>query len=346
MITCKICNFCCKYKAELGRHIDEQHPEIGKVEYYKKYISTDPNCGICLVCKQPLSAEGTRFKFASGFRRKIHRECSKLTKENWILIFGKELGEIKWNNYCKKQAISNTLEYKQQKYNWTTEDFNNYNRSRAITLENMINKYGETEGTKKYNSYCEKQKDAGCTLKWFIEKYGNDEGLIKYTELNKLKRNTLLNFISRYGQDEGQKRFKNYLDKHKNYYSLIANNFFIELNKNLKEPSDYFGDNEFGLWNNYLHTYSKYDYVNIKTKKIIEFNGEHFHPHEKYDKNFKNPFNDITSEDAWEKDRKKEQCAIDNGFKIFYIWENDVIANINTEINKCIKFLEDNSEVR
>lgn len=210
----------------------------------------------------------------------------------------------------------------------------------------MIKKYGESEGTEKYNDYCEKQKDAGCTLKWFIEKYGNDEGLNRYIQLNKLKENTLSNFIIRYGQVDGPIKYKAYLDKHKNYYSLISINFFNELNKKLKNPSKYFGDNEYGLWNYYLNSYSKYDYTNIVSKKIIEFNGEHFHPHEKFDKNFKNPFNNISSEEVWEKDRKKEQCAIDNGFKIFYIWENDVIKNIDTELIKCINFLEDNSEVR
>lgn len=345
MYTCKICSFTCRYMAELGRHINEKHPEIGEVEYYKKYISTDPNCGICLLCKQPLSSEGTRFKFTSGFRRKIHRKCSRPTKENWILIFGKELGELKWNDYCKKQAISNTLEYKQEKYNWTVEQFDNYNKSRAITLENMIKKYGEIEGSEKYKLYCEKQKDAGCTLKWFTDKYGETDGLIKYKQLNRLKQNTLSNFIIRYGQIDGPIKYKEYLDKHKNFYSIMATNFFIELNKKLKNPSEYFGDNEFGLWNNYLHNYSKYDYTNIITKKIIEFNGERFHPHEKFDENFKNPFNNITSVEAWEKDRKKEQCALDNGFKIFYIWENDVLTNIDTELNKCINFLEGNSEI-
>ncbi len=345
MNTCKICNFTCKYMAELGRHIDEKHPEIGKVEYYKKYISTDPKCGICLVCNQPLSSDGTRFKFTSGFRRKIHRECSKPTRENWILIFGKELGELKWNNYCKKQAISNTLKYKQEKYNWTSEQFDQYNKSRAVTLKNMIKKYGEVEGTIKFNEYCDKQKDAGCSLKWFIEKYGKTNGLIKYNELNKTKQNTLTNFINRHGEIDGKIKFEEYLDKHKNYYSKISVNFFIELNKLLKNPSTYFGDNEFGLWNNYLNTYSKYDYVNEKTKKIIEFNGEHFHPHEKHDINFKNPFNNITSEAAWEKDRLKEQCALDNGYKIYYIWENEILTDINKALNKCINFLEGNNEI-
>ena len=82
-----------------------------------------------------------------------------------------------------------------------------------------------------------------------------------------------------------------------------------------------------------------------KQKKIIEFNGEHFHPHEKHDINFKNPFNNITSEAAWEKDRLKEQCALDNGYKIYYIWENEILTDINNALNKCINFLEGNNEI-
>ena len=95
-------------------------------------------------------------------------------------MFGEEEGLKKWNHYCELQSKSNKFEYKKEKYGWTEEDFNNFNKTRAITLENQIAKYGEEEGTKRFNDYCEKQVYAGNKLEYFIEKLGEIEGRKKY----------------------------------------------------------------------------------------------------------------------------------------------------------------------
>lgn len=65
-IECKICNKIFKHFSELAKHIDREHPELGQVEYYKKYISDDPKCGICLVCNKPLESNNTKFSFTRG----------------------------------------------------------------------------------------------------------------------------------------------------------------------------------------------------------------------------------------------------------------------------------------
>jgi hypothetical protein len=42
-------------------------------------------------------------------------------------------------------------------------------------LSNFIKKYGEEEGTTRYNKYCEKLRGKR-TLEYFINKYGNECG--------------------------------------------------------------------------------------------------------------------------------------------------------------------------
>lgn len=73
---------------------------------------------------------------------KTHANNWKNTKENFILKYGEQQGLIRWNNYCDKQRYSNTFQYKQQKLNWTKQQFTQYNKSRAVTLENLIAKHG------------------------------------------------------------------------------------------------------------------------------------------------------------------------------------------------------------
>jgi hypothetical protein len=80
----------------------------------------------------------------------------KMTLENMICRYGKTKGTKKWNEYKKKQADTNSYEYKKQKYGWSKQQFNEYNKSRGSTGTRNGN-YGK-----------------GFYRIW-IEKYGLDE---------------------------------------------------------------------------------------------------------------------------------------------------------------------------
>jgi len=54
-----------------------------------------------------------------------------ITLENLIDKYGEDEGKIRWDSYRKKQAKSNTFEYKQKKYGWTEKQFDEYNKSRG-----------------------------------------------------------------------------------------------------------------------------------------------------------------------------------------------------------------------
>ena len=166
-----------------------------------------------MICGEPLEVKRRNFSFIwkTGFSKHWHQKCSTATKEHWILMFGEE-GLKKWNHYCELQSKTNTFEYKKEKYGWTKEDFDAYNKTRAITLKNQIAKYGEEEGTKRFNEYCELQKYVGCKLEYFIEKYGEVEGKKKYEEVNAKKSLTVDTFINKYGEEEGVIRYHNYME--------------------------------------------------------------------------------------------------------------------------------------
>jgi len=73
-----------------------------------------------------------------------------------IKKYGITEGAERWNSYCKKQADSNKFEYKQEKHGMTYEEYDEYNKSRAVTLDNMIKRYGVQDGLFHWNQYVER----------------------------------------------------------------------------------------------------------------------------------------------------------------------------------------------
>jgi hypothetical protein len=200
-----------------------------------------------------------------------------VTLENMTRIYGTELGTNKFNEYRKKQSISNTFEYKRDKYGWSEEKFNEFNKSRGITLENMIKKYGDGIGTKKFDEYRSRQAYTN-TLDYFISKYGLNDGTLKYDTICKQKAITLENMIRIYGVEKGPDVYINHKNNNSGFkfYSSISQELFWNLSKKIDDKC-YFGENggEFGI--NSGTRYYFYDFVISKTKKIIEFNGDYWH---------------------------------------------------------------------
>lgn len=77
--------------------------------------------------------------------------------------------------------------------------------------------------------------------------------------------------------------------------------------------------------------------------KIIEYNGDVWHANPNiYSENDIPPFpnNTMTSKQLWNKDSEKVRTAINNGYKVLTIWEQDFIDNPTHTIERCIDFLK------
>jgi len=110
-----------------------------------------------------------------------------------------------------------------------------------------------------------------------------------------------------------------------NEYDIKYDDIFI----GHREQNEYFLRNEKDIY--------FYDFT-IKSKKIIiEYNGVLFHPKsEKSD--WINPMNrELSSEDAYNRQKRKLQTAIDKGFSVFEIWSDDV-----DKYDKCLNFIKNN----
>ena len=84
--------------------------------------------------------------------------------------------------------------------------------SRKITERNLIRKYGEEEGKRRFNAYREKQAYSN-SIEYFIEKYGIYIAEEKFKEYNNSRAVTLENQIKKHGITEGTRKFNEYREK-------------------------------------------------------------------------------------------------------------------------------------
>jgi hypothetical protein len=154
MIQCQVCNK--SFTRITASHLVQHNMSVAE---YKKMFGNDS-----------ILSEGNRKNLAR-------------TIESMIKKYGEIEGRVRWEEYRRKQAETNSFEYKKKKYGWTKEKFDEYNKSRATTKKNMISRYGKEDGTKKWEEYCSRQAYAGTAKEYFVEKYGEVEGTKKYEEV-------------------------------------------------------------------------------------------------------------------------------------------------------------------
>ena len=244
------------------------------------------------------------------------KEKYAITEENLINKHGEEKGKEVYKKYCDKQAVTNTFEYKKEKYGWDEKDFKDYNKSRSVTLENLINRHGEEEGLNIWKKYCDRQKYT-TSLEYFIEKHGKEKG----TEIYE-------NFCKKRLFGAG--------------YSEVSKNLFDILKEKIgTNYITYYAENEWYFNNTENKGYYLLDFY-IKDINIgIEFNGDIWHANPIKYKSTDKPFpfqKDYTAEEIWQKDKIKIDFLRTKLNKLIIIWESDLHKDgIDKTIDKILK---------
>jgi hypothetical protein len=163
--------------------------------------------------------------------------------------------------------------------------------------------------------------------------------------------------IKKYGEDEGLKIFNLRQEKWaktliengnlKAGYSLISQELFHKISKFYESQEDlYYAKSK--LNNEYFistkeYGYKLYDFVDLNSRKIIEFNGDLYHANPKiYQENdITNPFEgrNKTAKEIWEDDKIKVKIANDRRFEVLVIWESEYRKTPTETLNKCLDFL-------
>lgn len=285
---------------------------------------------------------GKEYKIAYPHAKLVDDEFAKSTACTLVNMqkkYGTVQGQAAWDDYKRKQAYSNTLQYKQEKHGWIEADFDEYNKSRAVTLKNLIERHGEVTGAIKWQSYCDRQAYTN-TKEYFIEKFGTTTGTDMYNEVCRIKSHSLDVVMERNNCDEAVALdiIANYKQSEK-YSSNLEKQFADEIMSALEEELRYYyKTKQYCIWANDKPNF--YDIVH--NDKAIEFNGDYWHCNpNKYAENWYHPQSELLARHVWEKDAKKIQALKDKrNIDTLIIWESEYLADPKTIIQRCITWLK------
>lgn len=266
------------------------------------------------------------YSFGYGYEeyKKICSQTVGITEDVMIRKWGEEEGKKRWKSYCDKQAETNTFEYKQEKYGWTKEQFEEFNKSRAVTLELCIERHGEELGRKMWDDYCERQRYTN-SLEYMIEEYGEEAGTKKFEDFALARANSGAAGYSEISQD----LFFNIINKIQN----TDNIFFYKLNK--EYSVQYSTTAVFNL-----------DFYDKRKNLVIEFLGDYWHANPKiYDAEsvFNRSKTPILAKQIWKYDeqRKNKICKVLNNPIYIEVWESDWKENPDKVIEEILKYYND-----
>lgn len=313
-----------------------------EIDSHKYYLSCCKTCLLQHFKDNPPKSEKYYFmkaniygQYCFGYSYEEYKKiCSMtvaVTENRLIKKYGETIGKEKWKEYCNKQAKSNSFKYKKEKYNWTKDEFDTFNKNRAITKELCIKRYGEELGIQKFEDYVNKQKLTK-SKEYMISVYGEE----KANKINQSKALTLENYTKKYGEDEGLRKFEIMLNNHHNYFSKISQKFFNELDKYLSTKyTTYYAtkNKEFGV--NLNGSYVCLDYFILELNLCIEFNGTYYHGDPKIfnEHDCPNPHNKtLTAKEMWENDNNRYKLLKEiRNIDTIVVWENDYNNGINIE---------------
>lgn len=321
--VCRICGGKLYY--------DKPKKLIKKVDNHRYNLSV---CQHCLLKKFPNIKNLSRifntnnevtcyaFNIPTEIAKKSNEKYA-WTKEKAIKKYGEVDGLKKWEEYCKKQAISNTFEYKQNKYGWTKDQFDEYNKSRAVTLENLIQRHGDELGNIIWDNYRQRQSETK-SWEYMVKSYGEE----KAKEINSQKSLTLESFMRKYGEIEGIKRWEEYSINRANPYSKISQILFNDLDRYLSNKyTTYYATKDNGEWfvrgKNQVYYL---DYFIYELNICIEFNGDSWHGNPRIfnpEEHCHPIYKDVTAKDLQIKDKNRIKELSKLGITTYVIWESD-----------------------
>lgn len=293
----------------------------------------------------------------------------KRLKDNGVKIFkGSAFGVKYWierglSEEESKQKIKemkpNLMEY------WLSRGFS-VEESKLKTELHLMNterafiiKYGDEEGVKLFR---EKKIKEGKLYSPRSVEYWVNKGFSIEESKNKVSDSqnkfSLVKCIEKYGEEEGKKIFTERQNKWqesltkngnmKKGYSKISQELFYRIletyNIDYRDKIKFATHNgEFKLNNPKGGVYI-YDFIDITTKKIIEYNGDMYHANPKKFKKSDTPHpyrKNKTSLEIWESDKNKIEVSKNNGYDVLVIWDSEYRwGNKEKVIKKCLKFLK------
>lgn len=270
-------------------------------------------------------------------------KSTAVTLERMIRDYGEVEGKKRFDSYREKQAKSNSFEYKQKKHGWTREQFDEYNKSRSVTLEHLIERHGKEKGTKMWNDYCKRQSETS-TNEYIRDVYG--EKYLQYVN-NANKRNKTF-FYEKYKDDPemAKKKWEESI-KRRQLHSRVSKpsiKLFDGISSKVINNNFVYGEKkEKYIFIDNGNDVTFVDFFDENTRKIIEFNGKLYHADPRFYKATDQPikFNGemSTAQEIWDRDKERMDTLKELGYEVMIVWETDFRSNTEKVIDECVAFL-------
>lgn len=266
-----------------------------------------------------------------------------VTLERMIRDYGEVEGKKRFDSYREKQAKSNSFEYKQKKYGWTKEQFDEYNKSRSVTLEHLVERHGKEKGAKMWDNYCKRQSETS-TNEYIRDVHG--EKYLQYVN-NAKKRNKTF-FYEKYKNDPdmAKKKWEESI-KRRQFHSRVSKpsiKLFDSISSKFTNNNFVYGEKkEKYIFIDNGNDVTFVDFFDENTRKIIEFNGQVYHADPRFYKPTDQPikFNGemSTAQEIWDRDKERMDTLKELGYEVMIVWETDFHSNPEKVIDECVAFL-------
>jgi very-short-patch-repair endonuclease len=315
----------------------------------------------CLGCEQEIHSNRSNTKYCSIDCRRKHQslinfsgiegkdyivcpDCKTRTRQ-FTLAHVKMHGYSDLNDFKLRNNLTKVT--CDEKWKFQTGDANpafNHGGKLSAWSKNFIHGYDQERHQIQKENHSKFRNDNPGLFKtnieyWIKETNGDFD---KATELYKLFQIRDLNwFIEKYGKDEGKKRHSQKIERwihsnKKQNFSKVSQELFHCLIKNLPEEfldSVYFATyerNEMAGYKNKEYrlkinnSYIMPDFVCLKTRKIIEFDGDYWHSEK-----IANP----------QREKTRDMKIIQSGFAVMHVQEHRYKKERMEVIQECLNFL-------
>ena len=318
-----------------GRWFKKRHPGRTIDEYKKEFPDALLVCGkiskrISESAKSYMNRPEIKQKYSDLFKgdKNPNAKCNT-TEEHRKSISPFSKSFQKYDGMTDEEKEKQIKEYRQD-----DRDDRNTNQ-----VKYWLNKgYSEEEAKEKVS-----ERQTTFTLEKCIAKYGEEEGTRRYIERQK-------NWSAKVEEQYQQGLFSKIpYSQNSSIYSKFEKNIVDSIIESLDIDIDdiyCYKTSQFRLENTNEDCKNKIFSYDFKFEnKIIEFNGDFWHMNpDIYDSDFVNPYTNLSAEEKWNFDEIKLECAIQNGYDVLTVWEQEYKENKEVTIQKCIDFLTNDYE--
>lgn len=319
-----------------------------KEEYIKKY-GIDAWKKYSERYKSTLEKNILRYGAEEGTKRynaKIEKDKVKGTLAGYISRYGEAGGPKKY--YEKNSRLSvgrESLLNRGFSEEEVTQIKTRHAKGSAITLDNLIIRYGEQEGTERYEIWLAESKLRSHRTAEFWISRGLTETEAKEKVSSIQNTSSLIKFIARYGKEIGTKRYLQLNIKKTEKWtettrsvSKLETQFFERLAKITKIDLEKGTTCKIAIGSKLYFC----DYADVTKNKIIEIYGYFWHMKPSiYVESDVNPVKKRTAKEIWESDGIRVENLKAAGFDVLILWEDEINKNLVEQLTIAKHFLEE-----